>query len=158
MIGQGITPVEGHWTLDRFFSVGFYALVDFTKVNPTVDAASDSCTWYDLNELPPLILDHNKMVEKALQTLQENLDKKLIGFNLLPDNFTMAELHSLYETILGKKILPTNFQRKMLSLDILERGDKKWTGGAYRSAYYYRFKENRKQAMVNGIASTPGRN
>jgi 8-oxo-dGTP diphosphatase len=150
MVGQGIKPVEGHWTLQRFFSVGFYALVDFTKAIPTPDAASDSCAWYDLENLPPLILDHGDMVQKALETLRENLDKKLIGFNLLPDTFTMNDLHSLYETVLGKKLLPTNFQRKMLSLDILDRGDKKWTGGAYRAAYLYRFKQNPDHQQVNG--------
>ncbi len=148
MLGQGIMPIPDHWTLQRFISVGYYALVDFTKAIPTPDPASDSCAWYDLDKLPQLILDHNQMVEKALETLRDNLDKKLIGFNLLPESFTMNDLHSLYETILGIKLIPTNFQRKMLSLDILERGDKKWTGDANRAAYLYRFKQNKEYPQL----------
>jgi hypothetical protein len=82
------------------------------------------------------------MVEKALATLRLLLDQKLIGFNLLPKEFTMNELQNLYETILGKKILRTNFQRKMLSLGILERLDKKMTGAANKAPYLYRFTGN----------------
>ena len=64
----------------------------------------------------------------------------------------MNDLHSLYETILGIKLIPTNFQRKMLSLDILDRGDKKWTGDANRAAYLYRFKQNKENSQLSGLA------
>ena len=70
------------------------------------------------------------------------LDHRLVGFQLLPETFTMAELQRLYETILGRALIRTNFQRKMLSMDILERVDKKRTGGAHKSPYLYRFVRN----------------
>jgi hypothetical protein len=140
MIGQGIPYRPDHWILQRFNTVGYYALVDFTKVTLTTDATSDSCEWYDYNKIPPLILDHNKIVKKALETLRENLDKKLLGFNLLPETFTMGELQVLYESVLGTALLRTNFQRKILSFNILERVDKKYTGAANKAPYLYRFK------------------
>ena len=140
MAGSGISPTPDHWLLQRFISVGFYALVDFTQAVPNPDALSDRCDWYELGSLPPLMLDHAAMVEKALETLRASLDQKLIGFNLLPETFTMGELQSLYETVLDQKLNRTSFQRKMLSLDILERVDKKWTGGAHKAPYLYRFK------------------
>ncbi len=136
---KGISPAKDHWLLRRFVSVGFYALVDFMKTVPNPDALSDRCEWHDLANLPSLMLDHETMVQKALDTLRENLDQKLIGFNLLPETFTMGELQALHETILNEKINRSSFQRRILSLNILERVDKKWTGGAHKAPYLYRF-------------------
>lgn len=140
MTANGSTPPDEHWLLKRFISIGYYALVDFTKVTPSPAAIFDSCRWYDLTKLPVLIQDHTQIVHKALSTLRTNLDRKLIGFNLLSEEFTLGELQSLYETILDKKLLRPAFQRKMLGLGILERIAKKWTGGAHKAPYLYRFK------------------
>ncbi|MBB6109311.1 ADP-ribose pyrophosphatase YjhB, NUDIX family [Mucilaginibacter lappiensis] len=139
MKARGFTPPEDHWLLKRFVSVGYYALVDFTKAIPTPDSISDSCDWFSLDKLPPLMQDHRQIIDKALQTLQANLDHKLIGFNLLSDDFTMGDLQRLYETVLNKKLIRAAFQRKMLGLGILERIAKKWTGGAHKAPYLYRF-------------------
>jgi len=142
MHARGYTAPDNHWLLKRFVSIGYYALVDFTKAVPAPDDISDSCDWYSLDDLPVLMQDHRQIIEKALQTLQNNLDQKLIGFNLLTDEFTMGDLQSLYETILNKKLLRAAFQRKMLGLGILERIAKKWTGGAHKAPYLYRFISN----------------
>lgn len=136
---SGKIPPADHWLLKRFVSIGFYALVDFTKAIPTPDSISDSCDWYGLDDLPVLMQDHRLIIQKALETLRANLDQKLIGFNLLTDDFTMGDLQSLYETILNKKLIRAAFQRKMLSLGILERIAKKFTGGAHKAPYLYRF-------------------
>ncbi|HEX8022562.1 NUDIX hydrolase [Mucilaginibacter sp.] len=143
MLARGYTPPANHWLLKRFVSIGYYALVDFTKAVPAPDEISDSCNWYSLDELPVLMQDHRQIIDKALQTLQNNLDQKLIGFNLLTDEFTMGDLQSLYETILNKKLLRAAFQRKMLGLGILERIAKKWTGGAHKAPYLYKFISNK---------------
>jgi 8-oxo-dGTP diphosphatase len=131
---------ENYWMLDRFFSVAYYALIDHEKVTLTPDALSDSIAWYEIEKLPELIFDHGKIVQKALQTLRENLDRKLIGGNLLPERFTMNELQAVYEAILGQKLRRTSFQRKMLSLDILERHEKLFTGKSHKAPYLYSFK------------------
>lgn len=133
---------DGYWMLDRFFSVAYYALIDHEKVTLKPDALSDSIAWFDIEELPILILDHGKIVQKALQTLRENLDRKLIGGNLLPDRFTMNELQAVYEAILGEKLRRTSFQRKMLSMDILDRHEKLFTGKSHKAPYLYSFKTN----------------
>jgi ADP-ribose pyrophosphatase YjhB (NUDIX family) len=139
MKGRGLFPSKDHWLLRRFITVGYYALIDYTKATPAADLLADRCEWHDLNNLPPLMMDHTTIVETALRTLRVNLDQKLIGFNLLPEQFTMAELQSLYETVLDEKLLRTSFQRKMLNLGILKRIDKKYTGGAHKAPYLYRF-------------------
>ena len=139
MEGQGIPYHPEHWILGRFFSIGFYALVEYTKTIPTADSLSDSCAWHDVHDLPPLILDHSQIFEKALNTLKDSLDRK-IGFNLLPETFTMADLQKLYETILGKPLSRSNFQRKILSLDILERIPTQQEKYDHRPPFLYKFK------------------
>jgi 8-oxo-dGTP diphosphatase len=135
---NGIATEENHWLFQRFISIGFYALMDFSKVKPTIDDYADICDWYDIEAMPNLSFDHPQIFQKALETLRSNLNTKLVGFNLLPETFTMGELQSLHETILGKKLIRTNFQRKILSLDILERIEKKYTGGSHKAPYLYR--------------------
>lgn len=137
---NGYEIPRDYWMLDRFFSVAYYALIDHEKVTLTPDTLSDSISWYEIEKLPELIFDHAKIVQKALQTLRENLDRKLIGGNLLPEKFTMNELQSVYEAILGEKLRRTSFQRKMLSLDILERHEKLFTGKSHKAPYLYSFK------------------
>ena len=131
---------ENYWMLDRFFSIAYYALIDHEKVSLTPDNLSDSIAWYDIEQLPQLILDHNAIVQKALETLRENLDRNLVGGNLLSERFTMNELQAVYEAILGEKLRRTSFQRKMLSLDILERHEKLFTGKSHKAPYLYSFK------------------
>lgn len=135
--GRRFSP--DHWTTKRFVSVGYYALVDFSEVTPTPDVTSDECAWYGLDEMPDLVFDHTFIVQKALEMLQLRLGNNLVSSNLLPETFTMQELQSLYETILGKKMVRANFQRKMLNLGILERVEKKFSGRAHKAPYLYRF-------------------
>ncbi|OOG76775.1 NUDIX domain-containing protein [Algoriphagus sp. A40] len=137
---NGYAVPENYWMLDRFFSIAYYALIDHEKVDLTPDTLSDSIAWYDIEQLPELIFDHGKIVKKALQTLRENLDRNLIGGNLLPPRFTMNELQAVYEAILGEKLRRTSFQRKMLSLDILERHEKLFTGKSHKAPFLYSFK------------------
>lgn len=128
------------WLLRRFISIGYYALVDMRRVAPTKAAIDESVEWYPITELPNLILDHRQMVDQALLTLRRYLDEKLIGFNLLPEKFTMKELRLLYEAIYGQPFRRNNFQKKMLGLNVLERLEKKFTGAANRAPYLYRLR------------------
>ncbi|MGG7666697.1 NUDIX hydrolase [Dyadobacter sp. BHUBP1] len=138
---NGISPDDGYqWMLDRFISVAYYALINYEDVTPRPDALSDSCEWYPVNELPELILDHRHIVEKAIRTLRDNLDRKLVGGNLLPRKFTMNELQNVYEAILGTKLRRTTFQRKMLAADVLTRHEKHFSGKAHMAPYLYSFK------------------
>ncbi len=139
MMANGVVPDDNHWLLQRFISVGYYALVDFTKVTPTPDKIFDNSAWYALADIPKLMQDHTHIIKKALESLRRDLDNKLVAFNLMPEQFTMNDLQTLYETILNKKLLRPAFQRKMLSLNILQRIAKKWTGGAHKAPYLYSF-------------------
>ena len=133
---------DNYWMLNRFISIAHYALINFDEVHATPDELSDSISWYAVNELPTLMMDHHEIIDKALEVLQDNLDKKLIGMNLLPERFTMKELQEVYEAILGEKLRRTTFQRKMLSKDILTRHEKLFTGAAHKAPYLYSFKSD----------------
>lgn len=137
MKARGLTPLKDHFLLQRFVSIGYYALVNFTEAVPASGGLADECRWHHLKGLPPLIQDHDKIIKTALAALRANLDKKLVGFNLLPELFTMGELQNLYETILDEKFRRTSFQRKMLNLGILKKVDKRWTGAAHKAPYLY---------------------
>ncbi|SDK40196.1 NUDIX domain-containing protein [Catalinimonas alkaloidigena] len=137
LFGEPIGP--DNWLADRTVSVGYYALVEFSKVNPTPDFFSEACRWWDLHELPPLLFDHNQMVTQALHALRAQLHYQPIGYTLLPETFTMPELQALYETILDRPLDRRNFQKRMLGLGYLQRLDERRTIGAHKSPYLYRF-------------------
>lgn len=139
LLANGNSPEQYAWMLERFISVAYYALIDYEKVVPQPDALSDSCGWYDIDNLPVLMQDHNEIVNKALQTLRDNIDRKLVGFNLMPLVFTMKELQKVYEAILGESIHRGTFQRKMLGLGILKRHEKQYSGKAHKAPFLYSF-------------------
>ncbi|MBA4849301.1 NrtR DNA-binding winged helix domain-containing protein [Emticicia sp. BO119] len=145
----GLTSEDVKWLQRRFISIGYYALVDIHKVVPEISELDESCEWYDIKELPPLAFDHAEIVMKALDSLRLMLNHKLIGFNLLPETFTMKEVQDLYETVLDKPFRRNNFQKMILDLDILERMEKKFTGAANKAPYLYRFKNKAIEAGVS---------
>jgi 8-oxo-dGTP diphosphatase len=127
------------WMFDRFISVGYSALVDFTKVEPTTDNLSAACKWFAIEEIPTLILDHQEILQSALQNLRLTITNHPVGYNLLPKKFTMPELQKLYETILDKKLDRRNFQRKILATKILKKLNESKVGVAHKAPTYYQF-------------------
>lgn len=136
----------------RDVSVGYYALVEFANVTPTPDFFTDECQWWEVDQVPPLLFDHNGMITMALKTLRRQLSYQPIGYRLLPEKFTMTDLQQLYETILGQSLDRRNFQKRMLGYNILERLDERKTGGAYKAPYLYRFDTaNYEKALADEI-------
>lgn len=109
---------EKHWLMQRFVSIGYYALVEYSKVK-IIPNPNEETAWIDLNEIPQLYSDHNEIIRKALSFIKINLSILPVGYELLPEKFTMTELRIIYETILGKRLDRRNFQRKMLSSGLI---------------------------------------
>jgi ADP-ribose pyrophosphatase YjhB (NUDIX family) len=146
------TRLRDSWMLDRFVTVGYYALVEYSKVRPMPDAISDECRWWDIDEVPSLVYDHNAILQRGLEVLRQSLNDHPIGYNLLPEKFTMPQLQRLYETILNRKIDRRNFQKKMLSQGILIRLKERQTGGAHKAPFLYRFdKRKYDRALREGL-------
>jgi 8-oxo-dGTP diphosphatase len=140
------------WIKDRFITVGYWAIVEFSQVKPSADEFSLDCKWWDIHKVPELILDHNEILEEALNSLRRNLNDYPLGRNLLPEKFTMPDLQRLYETILGKKLDRRNFQKKILSLDVLQRLKERKSGVAHKAPFLYKFDEKKYQrAMRQGL-------
>lgn len=104
----------------RFVTVGYFALVDITKVKLSEsDLISGSSTWWPIDNLPKLVIDQDSIIQKALEALKGLVNQQPIGINLLLSFFTMSEIQSLYENILCKKLDRRNFQRKYCEIKIL---------------------------------------
>lgn len=129
-----------NWMSNRVISIGYYALVDIHKVTPTLTDTDASIQWYNIHELPEMIMDYNDITQIAHKTLQSHIDEKLNIFNLLPEKFTMKDIQDIYETIFEKEFVRTNFQKKILELNTLERLEKKFTGAQNKAPYLYRTK------------------
>ena len=151
-LAMGRSKEDLTWLSNRYITIGYYALVEYSKVQVTLNDVSDDSAWMDADQIPPLFLDHNTIVSTGLAHLRASIDTKLAAFNLLPETFTMSELQQVYETILGKPLVRTNFQRKMLSLDILERIEKKYTGGAHKAPYLYRLDKKKAVAFMSSAS------
>lgn len=148
-----IRPSLNDWFRQRFVTVGYFALVEFSKAEPAADIISEKCEWISLNSLPELILDHNKIIQKGREALQNRLRSQPIGRELLPKKFTMTELRTLYETILGEKLDRGNFQRKILSYGFLNRLNETRKGGAHKAPYLYTFNDEKyNQSLSQGFS------
>ena len=129
------------WMTSRFVSIGYYALVEINKVNPQPGEFDEYLEWRSVKDIPEMIHDHAEILTYALEALRQDLDKKLIGFNLLPETFTIREVQHLYEAVYDRPFAINNFQKKIMDLNVLERLHKKFTGAANTAPYLYRFKK-----------------
>ncbi len=100
----------------RAITVAYYALVNLWEydIHPTADA--EKASWFSIDDLPALALDHERIVDIALQRLKGKVRYQPIGFELLPDKFTLTQLQKLYEIVLGESFDKRNFRKKILSV------------------------------------------
>ncbi len=144
-----------NWLLERTLSIGYFALVDFSKVTVQTDFFTEDYQWWDVKEIPLLLFDQNEVVEKALLTLRLQIYHQPIGYNLLPEKFTLPEIHTLYETILGKELDQRNFSKKLIALGLIQKLEERRSIGAHRSPFLYQFvKEKYELALQEGIVHT----
>ncbi len=140
------------WLAKRFITIGFYALVDYKKVIPRKGKLSLECTWKDIEDIPPLMLDHSYILQEALSSLRNSLMSQPIGYGLLPEKFTLNELQKLYEIILDKKLNRGNFYRKIMKYQILDKLDEVKSIGAHKSPFLYTFnKQKYDEAIASGL-------
>jgi ADP-ribose pyrophosphatase YjhB (NUDIX family) len=164
----GLAVQADAWPFLRVVSIGYYALVESSKVKPQVDYMSDVAAWHPVAKRPRLAFDHDAIVAKALASLRASLDAvpdasvssassspsrsrspspspsgspsgSIVGATLLPPRFTMPELQRLHEAILGRPLDRRNFQKRILERGTVERLPERRTGGAHRAPFLYRF-------------------
>lgn len=137
--------------VERTLSVAYYALIDIAAHDKKL-IQENSAKWFLLQDIPQLIFDHDKMLERAIARLRRRARSKPIGFELLPDKFTMLQLQRLYESILDEKLDKRNFVSKVKGLKILSKLDQKDMEVSKKGAYLYRFdKEKYDQKVLEGF-------
>lgn len=122
----------------RVITIAYFALVPFEAVARTAVGTK----WFSVFQLPKLAFDHNDILDYALKRLRYKLEYTSVGFQLLPDEFSLTELQKAYETILGEELDKRNFRRKILSADILQETGKKRKDGEGRPAKLYQYRED----------------
>lgn len=128
---------EDHWIFQRFISVAYCSLLDYSKLKFYEE--DDFSKWFDIDDLPKFAFDHQRIFDYALVHLGKNIDTNIVANNLLPKKFTIKELQMLYETVLGVEFRRNNFQRKILSLNILKREKNPDADFPDKMPYYYSF-------------------
>lgn len=126
---------------ERVITVAHYALVRLEEVKGGDDARS--AQWFAMNEIPSLAFDHDRILRIAVNRLKERICFEPIGFELLPEIFTMSALQNLYESILEVKFDRRNFYNKMLKLGILSEAEARPKDASRRTPTKYRFNANK---------------
>lgn len=141
------------WLLQRFISVGYFALVDYSKIELSAIPDNEEAKWFQIRDIPELYADHNRIVDQALLSIRQQLDYIPFGLELLPKKFALSELRLIYETLLGKELDRRNFQRKIMALDILEKLEEMRKNWGHRTTTLYSFDEEKyRKAVEKGIS------
>jgi 8-oxo-dGTP diphosphatase len=133
-----VSELEDKWSI----IVGYIALI-CSESNPV---ATESITWVEASRLDGLSEADRMVVEYAVVRLQAKLGYTNIAFHLLPETFTLTELQTAYETILGQRLDKRNFRRRMIASGILTETNDKRREGSHRPAALYRFRAERDTA------------
>ncbi|MEZ4828122.1 MAG: NUDIX domain-containing protein [Bacteroidia bacterium] len=130
----------------RTISVAYYTLIRVEHHDHAL-GQQHGARWFPLENLPHLIFDHNQMVKDALQVLAVKTRNQPVGFELLPEKFTIPQLRALYEAITGKPLDPGNFSKKLHNMKLLTRLDEKDKSQSKKGAFYYRFDKIRYEEL-----------
>jgi len=127
----------------RIVTVAYYALVNLR--DHTIKAATDAsnAAWFGVDDIPKLAFDHARIVETALRRLRGKVRYEPIGFELLPEKFTLTQLQRMYEKILEQDIDKRNFRKKILGMELLKELDEVQVDVAHRAARLYKFDEKK---------------
>ncbi|WP_324023345.1 NUDIX domain-containing protein [Maribacter sp. BPC-D8] len=132
---------------ERTISVSYFALIDIAHHCKDI-LKENPIKWFDLKDCPELIFDHNDMVKDALKLLQNKISSKPIGFELLPEKFTMRQLQKMYEAILDTEFDKRNFINKFNSFDLLKKTKEKDMSSSKKGAFLFKVDEDKYQKKV----------
>ena len=126
---------------ERVISIAFFALAKIAEVKGGDDAKV--AQWFELDQIPPLAFDHDYILRTAITRLKEKIHFEPIGFELLPEVFTMSQLQNLYEAILGVKFDRRNFYKKMRKLELLDEVGERPENTSRRIPIQYSFNKEK---------------
>jgi 8-oxo-dGTP diphosphatase len=121
----------------RVLTIGYYSLVKLSEFKPKAASFAGKTYWVDVYNIPSLAFDHNEIVHKALLMLRHELMADHIGFELLPEKFTLSQLQKLYEIILDKKLDKRNFRKNILRTETVTALEEKQQGVLHKPAQLF---------------------
>jgi 8-oxo-dGTP diphosphatase len=124
---------------DRVVTVAYYALVNLAGHDVHASSDARSAAWFTVNDLPKLAFDHDKILRTAHERLKGKVRYQPIGFELLPEKFTLRQLQHLYEVVLDRELDKRNFRKKVLAMEIVKETNEIEKYVAHRAARLYRF-------------------
>lgn len=127
---------------ERVVTIAYYALVSAEDYPSVIGHSAADASWFSVNQLPRLIYDHAEILDSGIKFLRHQVCHQPIGFNLLPEKFTLLQLQALYEAILNTKLDKPNFRRKIMKMNLLQPCNEKQQGVPHRAANLYRFDAN----------------
>ncbi|WP_291961174.1 NUDIX hydrolase [Maribacter sp.] len=132
---------------ERTISVSYFALIDIAHHCKDI-LKENPIKWFNLKDMPSLIFDHNKMVKDAITLLRNRITNKPVGFELLPEKFTMRQLQKMYEAILDTELDKRNFINKFNSFDLLRKLNEKDMSSSKKGAFLFKFDEDKYQKKL----------
>ncbi len=123
---------------ERVISIAYYALINVDNYDRKL-VEQHNAYWTNINNTPELIFDHQQMVEQARERMKQKASREPIGFNLLPKQFTLTQLQTLYEAIYGEPIDKRNFRKRVAEMDYIEKTGEIDKTGSRRGASLYKF-------------------
>lgn len=133
----------------RVITVAYFSLVKMEDYMPHAASFAKNAAWIPANEITDLAFDHYDILQAARNKLKEKIKIQPIGFNLLPEKFTLSQLHKLYESILDKELDKRNFRRKVQKLNILTNLNEKQEGVPHKPSELYKFNEEKYQELTH---------
>jgi 8-oxo-dGTP diphosphatase len=133
---------------ERVISVAYYSLIPSDRLNVRPASDAKAVAWFALEDLPPMAFDHADIVTMAHQRLVAKLDYSTIALQFMPEEFTLSELQTVYEIILGEPLDKRNFRKRVLALERIEKTDRLRRNGNHRPACLYRLKFPRRVEII----------
>ncbi len=124
----------------RVITVAYIALIPWQSLPKPESQKVTDLTWFAVNELPNLAFDHADILEYAIKRLRAKASYSNIVHGLMPKQFRLSELQSMYESIINDQLDKRNFRKQMLATGLLKETGKKDLAGAHRPAMLYQFK------------------
>lgn len=125
---------------ERVISVAYYALIKVDEYDRKL-VEEHNAFWIKIDELPSLIFDHPEMITQARELMKHQALDNPIGFNLLPELFTLSQMQSLYEAIYGEQMDKRNFRKRVATMEFVEKTDQIDKTGSKRGAFLYKYND-----------------
>ncbi len=136
----------------RVITVAYYSLINIAGVDIRPASFAEQVAWREVRAIESLAFDHYKIMNTCLAKLKREVKFRPIGFELLPQKFTLSQLQSLYEVVLEKELDKRNFRKKLLSMNVLETSHETQQNVAHRPAKLYSFDADKyEEAKRNGF-------